>query len=315
MDDTGRTEGLHDTAAPRARRGSPGPAVAADGLGGGFAGAFTWSNIGLQIGNGLISGSAGFVVGRLLDRLFSDGETMQEMMQRFADEIIGRLTVEMRSIINEAFFLNDLQRLKSSTAALGEKYAAFQVTGDVPLLDAALDHSFDALEDSITLGPPALGTFVVAAGLKMCLLEEKAKTNKSFHEVTLDEVERSSALLDRFIAELLAANDRAVSQFRSCKTIPGEGLFCFITVNGVVSHQQVFDAQGDRQRIVDGLNRVTQREIIAPALEIAATWRQLDRRPPVIRPPRTPQQVPGSPDPSAPARPAAPNAPGRPVEP
>jgi hypothetical protein len=50
-------------------------------------------------------------------------------------------------------------------------------------------------------------------GLKLCLLEEQAKTNPAFHGVTLDEIERGSAVLDGFVADLLAPNDMAVSQF------------------------------------------------------------------------------------------------------
>lgn len=270
------SKALHLPSVPRRRRGGPDLAASALDTEGGFTGVFTWANIGKQIGNGLISGAAGFVVSSLLDRLFSDGETMQDMMQRFADEVVGRLTAEFRNIITEAFFQNNLQNLKSSTAALGQKYAAYEVTHDVPLLDAALDHSFNAVEDAITLGPPALGTFVVAAGLKMALLEEKAKTNSSFHGVTLDEVERSSGFIDRFAAELLAANDRAVSKFHSCHNVPGEGRFCFITVDGVTRNEEVFDPVQERQQIVDQLDAATKRDIIDPALEVAAIWKQLN---------------------------------------
>jgi hypothetical protein len=109
----------------------------------------------------------------------------------------------------------------------------------------------------------------------MCLLEEKANTNSSFHEVTRDEVVRASSVLDRFIAELLAANDRAVSQFHSCHKVPGEGVFCLITVDGVVKSEEVFNRVADRQGFVNELNRVTRSEIIDPALQIAATWKRL----------------------------------------
>jgi hypothetical protein len=242
-------------------------------FGSGFVGAFTWSNVGKQIANGMISGSAGLVLTSLLEHLFSKGENMQDMLQRFADQIVERLTTELRNTINEAFFQDNLARVKSSAASLGEKFSAFEATQDVPLLDEAVNHSFDTVEDAIAIGPPAIGVFVVVVGLKLCLLEEKAKTNPSFHEVTLNEVDRASAVLDDFIGELLAANDRAVSEFRSCKVIPGEGEFCFITVDGVVENHQVFDKQRDRQRIVNSLNRVTVQEIIAPAMAIAATWK------------------------------------------
>lgn len=68
-------------------------------------------------------------------------------MQRFADQIVDRLTTEVRAIVSEAFFQDRFDRLKSSTASLGDKYAAYEATQDVPLLDAALDHSFDAVAD------------------------------------------------------------------------------------------------------------------------------------------------------------------------
>jgi hypothetical protein len=256
----------------------------AGGFGSGFKDAFTWSNVGKQIGNGLISGAAGFVVSSLLERLFSDGESVEDMMQRFADEIVGRLTTAMRSIVDEAFFTFSLQRVKSSTASLGGKYVAFEKTQDVPLLDAAVNHSFDAVEDAISLGPPGLGTLVVAGGLKLCLLEEKAKTNNKFHDVALDEVERLSVVVENFVAELLAANDRAVSQFYSCKKLPPgeEGEFCFIKVDGVVEHHHTFDKQQDRRRIVNRLNNRTRQEIIDPALEIVEIWKRL--KSPVLGP-------------------------------
>jgi hypothetical protein len=126
------------------------------------------------------------------------------------------------------------------------------------------------------LGSPALGTFAVAAGLKMCLFEEKAKTNDSFHVLALREVERASAIIESVAASLYAANSRAVSQFRSCRNVAGEGLFCIITVDGrTFSTGPIFDAESERQQFVDGLNNVTTLEIVGPAREIAATWKQL----------------------------------------
>ena len=87
------------------------------------------------------------------------------------------------------------------------------------------------------------------AGLKLCLLEEKAKTNASFHAVARTEVQRASDVVERFVEELLEANDRAVSQFRTCRVIPGEGEFCFITVDGKVRDMHVINKRQDRQRI------------------------------------------------------------------
>ena len=248
--------------------------AARDGLAEGFERAFTWSNIGQQIGSGLISGGAGFVVGSLLESLFSDGENMQDMMQNFADQIVSRLTVEFRNILDDALFADRLQRLKVSTSSLGEKYAIFQATGDMPLLDASVNHAFDAVESAVAMGAPAIGTFVVAAGLKMCLFEEKARFNEFFHVQTRREVERAAGLVERWVAELLEADRRAVGQWRSCKTIPNEGRFCFITVNGRVIHTQVFNAEEDRQVYIDALIRQTMTEIVIPAREIVATWRR-----------------------------------------
>jgi hypothetical protein len=59
----------------------------------------------------------------------------------------------MRAIVAEAFFQNRLDRLKSSTLSVGDKSAAYDATQDVPLLNAALDHSFDAVADATALGP------------------------------------------------------------------------------------------------------------------------------------------------------------------
>lgn len=253
---------------------------------GGFTGALTWENIGKQVATGLISGAAGGVTGSvvssLMGRLLSDGESVEEMMQRFVDEIVGRLTTEVKNIVNEAFFQFSVQKVKTSTAALGEKYVAFETTQDVPLLDAAVDHSFDAVEEAIALGSVGLGTFVVTGGLKLCLLEEKAKTNNSFHDVALREVERLSGVVERFTEELLAANDRAVGQFHGCRHPVGEFMQCFIHVDGVVKVEEFHPPPPPpnfplaRQRFVDQLNFVTRQEIIDPALEIVETWKELD---------------------------------------
>jgi hypothetical protein len=245
-----------------------------DGLGKGFTGAFTWKNIGLQIGNGLISGTAGFAVGQLLGKLFDEGLDLRDMMQEFADQVVGRLSKEFREAITEAFFQDNLRKVKSATAALGEKYSAYETTEDLPLLDAALDQSFNVVADARSMGPPALGIFAVAAGLKMCLLEEKAKTNSRFHTVTLTEVQRASAYVETTAAEILAANERAVGQFRNCRTIPGEGRYCLITVDGRVINWPVTDPVRDRRRLVNTLNGPAMLEIIGPAREVAATWKR-----------------------------------------
>lgn len=242
----------------------------------GFSGAFTWSNIGMQVANGLISGSAGFVITGLLDHLTSNGQTMQEMMERFADELVGRLTTEFKQIIDQAFFKDNLQRLKTSAASLGQKYATFQATGDPPLLDAAVDHSFNAVEEAITMGPAALGDFVVVAGLKLCLLEEKAKLNAAFHDVALSEVQRFSSILEETIDELFLANQRAVGQFHSCRTPPGEILSCLIKVDGVTRQEDIVTTKAAaREGIINRLNNVTSSQIVDPARQIASTWKNL----------------------------------------
>ena len=141
----------------------------------GLESAFTWQNIGLQLGSGLISGGASWALGKLLDELFEkdDGIDLQQLFQFYADDIVRRVTKNVRREIQSAFTQENLRSLEAGVLAMSENFKKYEDTKDAEYLRAAEQKAINVSAEAQTLGLIALGTFQVVAGMKMSISKEQ----------------------------------------------------------------------------------------------------------------------------------------------
>lgn len=164
----------------------------------GFTGAFTWENVGQQIANGLISGGASFAMGMLLDGLFAKKENMGDMFQKFADQIVERLSVKMREIVDTAFFKDNMQELINRSRSLETQYRAYLLVEEQNLLDDMEEDSFEINQKAMSLQMPAIGIFCIQKVIQIAIFEEKKKFNSKYQQ--LIEVEINDA--DKYIQDM-----------------------------------------------------------------------------------------------------------------
>ena len=147
----------------------------------GLESAFTWQNIGLQLGSGLISGGASWALGKLLDELFGkdDGIDLQQLFQFYADDIVRRVTKNVRREIQSAFTQENLRSLEAGVLVMSENCKLYEDTKDAEYpraaeyLRAAEQKAINVSAEAQTLGLIALGTFQVVAGMKMSISKEQ----------------------------------------------------------------------------------------------------------------------------------------------
>lgn len=155
---------------------------------GGFSGALTWKNVGTQVANGLISGGASFAMGLLLNGLFSQKEDMAGMFQKFADQIVERLSVKMKEIVAEEFFKNDMQALINRSKSLEQQYRAYLMVGELNLLNDMEEDSFEINQVATSLKLPAIGIFCVQKLVQIAVFVEKGKTNPKYGQLIDNEI-------------------------------------------------------------------------------------------------------------------------------
>ena len=141
----------------------------------GFKSGFTWQNIGLQLANGLISGAAGWGIGMLFNELFKKENhvNLQELFQHFADDIVQRVTKNVRREIQSAMSEENMRSLNAQTIAMSENYQLYENTKEDRYIDAAEQGAIQAAAEAKTLELMALGIYQVVSGMKMSIFRER----------------------------------------------------------------------------------------------------------------------------------------------
>lgn len=245
----------------------------------GISSALTWDNIGLQLANGAISKLGGLAVEALLGELFGQKKDIEELLENFADDIVDRLTAEIKKAISTAFYYDNMTKLKSSASSLARKFEIYSHTGDLALLDNSLNHSFDALEHARSLGIPALGSFATTANLKILILQEKAKQNVKFENSVRTEAERASRDCESLLDDIYHANQQAVPWWQThTMDTKGEPIGMVLRFEGQEYFAHFNDEKRQRritQTLVSELNERANTRVINPAKAIVTKWREL----------------------------------------
>lgn len=161
----------------------------------GFTGAFTWENVGTQVANGIISGGASFAIGMLLNSLTKQDQKMDEMFQKFADQIVQRLSVKMKEIVNTAFYQENMQELLEASRALEDEYRAYLIVFEKNLLYDLEEKSFEVNQKSMSMGIPAIGVYCVQKTIQIAVFLEKAKFNDSYVKLINVEIDKAKQYL------------------------------------------------------------------------------------------------------------------------
>ena len=134
---------------------------------------FTWDRIGANIASGIISGAAGFVVGKLLENMFEKKQNLYNLFEKFADDIVSRVTINLQFELKAAIEKENMRELHVATNALSENYRYYNLSKDTSYLLAAEQGAISASAEAKSLGLAALGVYLVVMGIKMSIFRDK----------------------------------------------------------------------------------------------------------------------------------------------
>lgn len=177
----------------------------------GFRSGFTWQNVGFQLANGLIAGAAGWGIRRLLNELFNNENNLnvQKMFQYYADDIVNRVTKNIRHEIQSAFSKEIMRSLNAQTIMLNNYYQLYVDTAEDRYIDAAEQRAIEAAAEAQTLGLVGLGIFQVISGMKMSVFSERG-----FVQPLISEIERATMHVRELQEEALWGAEKGVTQAR-----------------------------------------------------------------------------------------------------
>lgn len=154
----------------------------------GFTGAFTWSNVGLQLADGLITGGADFAMRMLLDGLLAQDQNMGWIFQKFIDQVMEKLSISMKEITSSKFYEYNMQELMNRGQVLEQEYRAYLTVHEQNLLDDLEEDSFDTNQKAVSLQMPAIGIFCIQKVVQIALFTERKKVNPKYQQLIDTEI-------------------------------------------------------------------------------------------------------------------------------
>ncbi|GAB3571466.1 hypothetical protein [Hymenobacter daeguensis] len=144
--------------------------------------ALTWVGDGIADVINFIGEGISFAVNVLLDGLTQRGQDLNKLFQQFADQIVNRLSVKMKEIIDEAFYNDNMLELKVKTTALEQTYRQYLIVKEEHKLEYAENVSNEINALAISLGLSALGIFSIQKLIQIAIFNERAKSNPKYKE-------------------------------------------------------------------------------------------------------------------------------------
>jgi hypothetical protein len=253
-----------------------------------FTGQFTWQNIGVQVANGILSGGASWALGSLLSAMKKKDTNLEELLQRFADNIVARVTSNVRRLIYENTWRENMRDLKVSAKSLTKKYRSYEATGDRFWLNATLEHSVEALEEAYDLGTNALGLFTTIAGIKMLAYRKAADDNNNqgyLREIVVElpeyiaHIERLTGIVESRFRETVghAYNITLRDELRNRIILEGYKVYVDGNVYEFWKAGNSANMTGEeaRERAFIKAFAPTKKDVIDPALKVKDKWKDL----------------------------------------
>jgi hypothetical protein len=168
------------------------------GLVSGFSGAFTWSNAGLQLGNGLISGGASRAIGQFLSWIEGGGQNFAQLFEAFKDQIVAELTETFRREIAEALRNFEVRLVTIDANQLAQNFQTAAATMHEALLALLVHDANNFVVHAEDLDFPGFGIYWTGALLRVAVFKEMAKTRPSYHHEALTVAQEDSDYLERW---------------------------------------------------------------------------------------------------------------------
>ena len=120
----------------------------------------------------------GVVVG-VLDKLFGgpDKAELRALFQEFADDIVRRVTANVRDLVRNTFTSDNIRRLGASVVAMREYIALYESTDENHYLLSAEKEAINSSAEAESLGLSGLGIYMILSTAKIAIFLERNLPN------------------------------------------------------------------------------------------------------------------------------------------
>ena len=242
----------------------------------------TWESIAKsfvsELSTGVAAGLAAGIVSGLISKWFGPDaiseRRLHEFFQEFADDIVNRVTANVRTIIKTELIYEGVRQISVSAAAMADNYDLYKSTGRIEYLVAAEQGAISTTAGAESLGIHGLGIFLVTANAKVAIFLERNMKNEAILEV------------DRVIAHANRLQKQALSYAESSVGEPRDhgpygfpqkrlGVMYMIAVNGQDRCEIASGTRGPvqiREEIVAELREIVTNNLVEPTRAILAEW-------------------------------------------
>lgn len=139
-----------------------------------------WVGVALDFVENLVESGVTFTVNVLFGYLNQNNRDLNSLLQKFADEIVERLTKNMKSIIAEAFYNDDLAELKDRIRAIEEEFRDYLITKEKKKLENVDSSLYMAIAIAERLGLPTLSYYCILRSIQCAVFIEIRKENPAY---------------------------------------------------------------------------------------------------------------------------------------
>jgi hypothetical protein len=132
---------------------------------------FTWAWIGLGVAQGVLSAFGGAVFSALASAILGGGKSIEQLLKE-------QLT-EFARIVEEQLQENDLRNYQARIVAFVSLFQEYRNSPTVSRLDYLVNNSAEALSQIESLGFKGYRTYMSAAGLRLTVLQEVSRRNRT----------------------------------------------------------------------------------------------------------------------------------------
>ena len=242
----------------------------------------TWESIAMkfvsELSTSVAPGLAAGIVTGLISKWFGPDAMspvrMRQLFQEFADDIVNRVTANVRTIIKTELIHEEVRRISVSATAMGDNYDLYQSSGKTEYLLAAEQGAISTTAAAESLGIHGLGIFLVTATAKVAIFLEKGMKPEAIREI-----DRVLTYTNRLQEQALSDAESAVGEPRYVGPygFPQKrlGVSYMINVNG---QDRLEIATGTRstvqirEEIVAELKGIVTNNLVDPTRAILAMW-------------------------------------------
>jgi len=219
----------------------------------------------------------------VLDKLFGDNDTaeLRDLFREFADDIVKRVTTNVRELIRHAINDESIRRLGASAIAVKEYYTLYESTEEDHYLLAAEKAAIDSTADAESMGLPGLGPYVVLSTAKIAIFMARSLPNQA--SKTIDRAKEHVTKLQNQVLEGAIASVEEpvkVSEGNPSASFGSKPIYK-IAVNGqdrVYFAATPTEVDRIRDRLMAEQVGIVTENLIAPSNAVIAQWNTLQAK-------------------------------------